>query len=121
MIIAIVIVIAVAAVGALILISGRTTASNIDFSAMQPSRAEDGGFVLGNPDAKVTIIEFADFGCPHCQEYKPTIDDFIKNYVQTGKAKFEFRIFPTAGGAMTEFAGRIADCIDQQRLARSGQ
>jgi protein-disulfide isomerase len=115
MIIAVVVVIAIAAVGALIMISGRTTASGIDFTTMQTTRLDDGGFVLGDPNAKVTIIEFADYGCPHCQEYKATIDEFIKNYVQTGKAKFEFRIFPTAGGQLTEFAGRIAECIDEAK------
>ena len=78
-------------------------------------RLADGGFVLGNPDAPVTIVEFADYGCPHCQQYKPTIDRFIDEYVKTGKAKYEFRIFPTAGGQLTYFIGQIAVCLENQR------
>ena len=37
----------------------------------------------------------------------------MREYVATGQAKFEFRTFPTAGGAITEFAGRIAECVEE--------
>lgn len=79
------------------------------------ARGEDGAFVLGDPDAPITLIEFADFGCPHCQSYKPVIDAFIEEYVATGQARYEFRTFPTAGGMLTDFAARIAECADEQR------
>src|SRR4051794_33993937 len=42
------------------------------YSDIPQSRTEDGAFVLGDPDAPITIIEFLDWGCPHCQAYKPT-------------------------------------------------
>src|SRR6188474_1184283 len=48
------------------------------------SRTEDGAPVLGNPDAPITIIEFADFACPFCQRYEPTMQEFIQEYVATG-------------------------------------
>src|SRR5262249_43482071 len=100
-------VVAIIAAIALILISNNQTGggniSASDFNSMPQQRLSDGGFVVGNPDAAVTIVEFADYACPHCQEYKPTIDQFINNYVKTGKAKFELRIFPTAGGQTTAF------------------
>ncbi len=110
-IIAAVVVVAIIAVGALILLSGQTQTSGINFSTVPQSRAEDGGFVLGNPDAPITLVEFADYGCPHCQAYKETMDRFVSDYVLTGQAKFEFRVFPTAGGALTEFAGRVVQCV----------
>ncbi len=49
------------------------------------------------------------------QEYKPTIDQFINEYVKTGKAKLEYRIFPTAGGQTTAFFGTIAACMEAQK------
>jgi protein-disulfide isomerase len=110
-----IVVIAVIAATVLILFSGNTTASGIDFSKLSPTRRDDGGFVIGDAKAPVTIVEFADFACPHCAEYKPTIDQFIKDYVATGKARYEYRTFPTAGGQMTAFAGQIAECIDDQK------
>jgi protein-disulfide isomerase len=110
-IIAAVVVVAVIAVGALILLSGQTQASATDYSTIPQSRAADGGFVLGDPDAPITIVEFADYACPSCQQYKGAMDRLVSEYVATGQAKFEFRVFPTAGGALTDFAGRIAECI----------
>ena len=79
------------------------------------SRTEDGAPVLGNPDAPITIIEFADFACPYCQRYEPTMQQFIKEFVVTGRAKYEFRVFPTAGGRMTVFVGSIASCFEDQQ------
>ena len=127
-------VVAVIAVIVLIAVSGQTTATSIDFASIPQSRTEDGAYVLGNPDAPVTIVEFADFACPHCQEYRHTMDQFIREQVVPGNAKFEFRLFPTTGGAMSEFAGRVAQCAEDQetgsfwraydlfyQLAESGQ
>lgn len=79
------------------------------------SRTEDGAPVLGNPDAPITIIEFADYACPYCQRYEPTVQEFIQGYVATGRAKFEFRILPTAGGHMTEIIGSVVSCFEDQR------
>lgn len=56
------------------------------------------GAVLGDPDAPVTITEFADLRCPACRlfatDYFPTVVDEL---VKTGKAKYEFRIWPILG------------------------
>ena len=86
-----------------------------DYGDIPQSRLDDGGFVLGDPDAPVTIVEFLDYGCPHCVYYQPTIRDFIRDYVRTGKAKFEARIFPTRGGATTQFVGNVVACLEEQQ------
>jgi protein-disulfide isomerase len=56
------------------------------------------GAVLGDPNAPVTITEFADLRCPACKlfatDYFPTVVDEL---VRTGKAKYEFRIWPILG------------------------
>lgn len=78
-------------------------------------RTDDGGFVMGDPDAPITIVEFADFACPHCQDYRETVDQLIETYVATGQAQFEFRTFPTAGGELTVFAAQLAECADAQQ------
>jgi protein-disulfide isomerase len=110
-----VIFVAVIAVGVVIAASGSSSAAAINFDAIPQSRAADGAFVLGDPNAPITIIEFADYGCPHCLDYHPEITRFIKDYVETGRAAFEYRTFPTAGGARTLFAGQIGECIDNVR------
>ena len=48
--------------------------------------------VIGDPDAPLTIIEYASFTCPHCASFhEKTYRDLKKNYIDTGKIKFVFR------------------------------
>jgi protein-disulfide isomerase len=79
------------------------------------SRTVDGAPLLGYPDAPITIIEFADYACPHCQRYEPVMQNFIQEYVATGRARYEFRTFPTAGGETTYIIGSIVACFEDQR------
>ncbi|MHA6528992.1 DsbA family protein [Paenibacillus sp. BAC0078] len=49
---------------------------------------------LGSENAKVKVIEFADFKCPACKKWTETyLDTFIKDYVDTGKVQFYFMNF----------------------------
>ncbi len=48
--------------------------------------------VLGQADAKVTIIEYASYTCPHCAHFHETVFKPLKrDYIDTGKVKFIFR------------------------------
>ncbi len=85
------------------------------YADLPQSRLADGGFVIGDPNAPVTIIEFADYACAHCQEYLPTMNKFTEAYVKTGKAKFEYRILPTAGGELTKYLGNMLVCMEEQK------
>ena len=52
-------------------------------------------FVVGEKNAPVTIIEYASLSCSHCADFhNNTLDDLIKEYVDTGKARIVFRDFP---------------------------
>jgi protein-disulfide isomerase len=54
--------------------------------------------IIGNPGAPVTVIEYADYKCPECgQLYQKASVDIRKNYIDTGKAKIEFRPYPLFG------------------------
>ncbi|MEO6433866.1 MAG: thioredoxin domain-containing protein [Sphingomicrobium sp.] len=51
-----------------------------------------GGFLMGNPAAKVQLVEYGSLTCPHCREFDETgTEPLIQNYVKTGKVGFEFR------------------------------
>ena len=76
------------------------------------SRTEDGAFVLGDPDAPITIIDFSDWACPHCQSYREVLEAVLLDYVLDGQVKFEFRVLPTAGGMTTVYASQVAECAD---------
>ncbi len=101
-------VVVIAVVAVIFLQSGTNTGSSIDYSSIPQSRTDDGGFVLGDPDAPVTIVAFEDFLCPHCQTYQTEVHQFIEEYVATGKARFEFRYVPTQPNST--IAAAIAEC-----------
>jgi protein-disulfide isomerase len=107
--------VAIVAAVAFIIISLLPRSSGIVYDTIPQSRLADGGFVLGDPETRVTIVEFADYYCPHCQDYKPVADRFIQEYVVTGRAQFEFRVLPTAGGERTSQLGSLAVCFDEQK------
>lgn len=67
--------------------------------------------VLGDNNAKVTLVEFADFQCPYCGEWQKTVFQQIKSkYIDTGKVRFVFMDFPFLGAESTRAAeaGRCA-------------
>src|SRR6185436_6210996 len=50
-----------------------------------------GGFLMGNPNAKVQLIEYGSLTCPHCREFDETgVTPLIEGYVKTGKVGYEF-------------------------------
>ena len=67
-------------------------ATGISYSA---ERVEDGvafGWIcMGDPEAPVTIVEFASLTCPHCAAFhNQTLPEIKKQYVDTGKARLVF-------------------------------
>jgi protein-disulfide isomerase len=54
---------------------------------------DDGGnYFVGPKDAKVTIVEFADFQCPFCARMVPTLKDVVEQY--KGKVRWVYRDLP---------------------------
>jgi protein-disulfide isomerase len=51
--------------------------------------------ILGNPDAPITIIEYASMSCPHCAHFaNDVLPELKKKWIDTGKAKLVLRDFP---------------------------
>lgn len=51
-----------------------------------------GDIVLGDPDAPLTVIEYASFTCPHCGNFAVnTFPEVKEKYIDTGKVKFILR------------------------------
>lgn len=79
------------------------------------SRGADGAFILGDVNAPIKIIEFADFLCPHCQDYhEEVVKGFIQNFVVTGQAKFEYRFFPVIDQEASPYLAVLNECADEQ-------
>ncbi len=53
-----------------------------------------GGFLMGNPEASVKLVEYGSMTCPHCAEFdEKGVQPLVDNYVKSGKVAFEFRNF----------------------------
>ncbi len=76
---------------------------------MQPGELPE--LVLGSPDAKVTIVEYASMTCPHCATFhERVLPELKKKYIDAGKVRFVFREFPldnlaAAGSMLARCAG----------------
>ena len=67
--------------------------ANGDWSTVVSKTAE-GGFLMGNPNADVKVVEFASMTCPHCAEFEEqAMKPLTENYVKSGRVSFEFRNF----------------------------
>jgi protein-disulfide isomerase len=68
-------------------------APNGDWSQLVSATTE-GGMLMGNPQAKVKVVEFGSMTCHVCADFatkdEPTL---VNNYVKTGNVSFEFRNF----------------------------
>jgi len=65
--------------------------------------------IVGNKDAKITIIAFESLTCSHCANFhKNVYPELKKEYLDTGIAKIEFRHFPLDIAAFN--ASKVAQC-----------
>ena len=90
----------------------------------EPMAIDD--IIIGDPDAPVTVIEYASFTCPHCRRFhEGPYKQLKENYIDTGKVKFIYRevffdreglwasMLARCGGAEKYMA--IADMIYEQQ------
>ncbi len=80
--------------------SGDSDKTSSDSSKITQELAsiEQNGMVLGEPDAKVTLVEFGDLQCPVCKQYAEEIlPDVITGPIKSGKANFEFKNWAILG------------------------
>ena len=76
------------------------------------------GYTIGNPDAPVKIIEFADFECPGCAQFATVTEPDVRSrIVEAGLASFTFYDFPLPQHRNSIPAHLAAACAaDQDRF-----
>lgn len=89
---------AIVAVAVLIVVSqsesdgGDTNLEDVGLVNRDLQGIPQNGMVLGEPEAKVTLVEFGDLQCPVCKGFsEEIIPDVIDSKVRSGEAKIEFR------------------------------
>ena len=69
---------------------------------------------LGNSNAKVLVEVYSDYQCPFCgRYYVDSIKPFIKDYVDTGKAKLIYRELAFEGDR-SQWAAEATRCANDQ-------
>ncbi len=70
---------------------------------------------LGDPDAKLAIIEFTDYQRPYCARHNQSVLPAIKKQlIETGKAKYAMYDFPLGFHAQAKPAAIAARCAGEQ-------
>ncbi|HEY2663043.1 MAG TPA: thioredoxin domain-containing protein [Candidatus Binataceae bacterium] len=80
-------------------------------SVIPASTLADGAhYVRGDPNAPVTIVEFADYECPYCADNQPALRDLLARY--DGQLRLIYRDYETHSGSLP-FA-EAARCAGEQ-------
>jgi protein-disulfide isomerase len=70
--------------------------------------------ILGDPDAPVTIIEYASLTCPHCAQFhNEVLPELKERYITPGKVRLIYRDFPLDQVALA--AAALAHCAGSDR------
>jgi len=71
--------------------------------------------ILGNPDAPITIVEYASLTCPHCAHFANEVfPELKKKWIDTGKVKLVLRDYPLDEPALR--AAMVARCAPPDRF-----
>jgi protein-disulfide isomerase len=93
----------------------KAPASPVQTVANAGDLPEAKGYLLGNPDAPVKVIEFADYECPACgQFFTLTEPDVRSRLIQTGEVSYRFFDYPLEMHRNTWAASHAAACANEQ-------
>lgn len=69
----------------------------------------------GSAQARVAVVEFGDFECPHCGEFfSGPYQQLKEKYVATGKVRYAWRHFPLPMHSHAVEAAKAAQCAARQ-------
>lgn len=74
---------------------------------VKPVSASD--HIKGNPNAKLTIIEYSDYECPFCKRFHPTSLELMKQYGD--KIRWVFRHYPLSFHQNAQKEAEASECI----------
>ncbi len=72
---------------------------------------EPGDMALGSAKARVTVIEYASVGCPHCADWRHDVFPTLKaKYIDTGRMRFVLRELITGDPTIATAGFMLARC-----------
>jgi protein-disulfide isomerase len=96
--------------------AGKPAPARVDWARTVVATPE-GGFRMGNPAAKVKLVEYGSLTCGHCATFAKTGKaPLLSTYVRTGKVSYEYRNFILNG--LDVAATLVARCGGAGRFFR---
>ena len=85
-----------------------------DSSILNKENLMQGSTILGNPDAKITIVEFGDYQCTFCDKFHDeTMKKIDQAYIKAENVNFVYRDFPL-NGPQSILASEASYCAQKQ-------
>ena len=85
-------------------------------SGCKPPAVSSDDMSLGSPTAKVTVIEYASLGCPHCAHWNNEVfPTFKAKYIDTGKVRYVLREFLTGDPGIASAGFLLARCAGKDK------
>jgi protein-disulfide isomerase len=86
----------------------RRAAAQVDWSRTVVATPE-GGFRMGNPNARVKLVEYGSLTCGHCAAFaREGVGPLVGTYVKSGKVSYEYRNYILNG--LDVAASLVARC-----------
>lgn len=75
----------------------------------------DGSHIIGNPEARVRLVEYVSYTCQHCVRYNLQSEGVLRlAYIPSGKLSIEVRQFPL--GPVDVAAAMLATCGPKEKF-----
>ena len=88
--------------------------SSDDLSILNKENLIQGSTILGNPNAKITIVEFGDYQCTFCYKFHDeTMKKINQEYIKTANVNFIYKDFPL-NGEQSILASEASYCAQKQ-------
>lgn len=102
---------------AALMMAGCGNSSSTGSTDTQSQYEVAGDHAIGNPDAKVTIVEYASVVCGACYNWHTTVyPEFKEKYIDSGKVRYVFREFPTSPENLARAGFLIANCAAEDKF-----
>lgn len=81
----------------------------VDIVDLDPVGSND--HILGNPNAKIMIVEYSDLECPFCKTFHATMTQVMNEYGESGKVAWVYRHFPLAFHPKADKEAQATECV----------
>ena len=91
-------------------------ASSLAACGQQGPKITADDMTLGNPQAKVTVVEYASVACPHCATWNAEVFPAFKaKYIDTGKVNYVAREALTGEPNLARAGAMLARCAGKDK------